>query len=132
MDLRIGGKVLAEELFSGAWTSARVKLFQELSVCLDGEWIKLDDAVAMRNEEWSGDGVVFVPKPAKAPGYVLKQLSNYVNEHNEYQETDADLDHDKFDSLVAIMAGEQASTTVEKCLLSASMNRPGFRRGSVV
>jgi len=120
MELRIGGKVLAEESFSGAWTSARVKLFEELSVCLDGEWIKLDDAVAMRNEEWSGDGVVFVPKSDKSPGYVLKQLSNYVNEHNEYQETDADLDHDKFDSLVAIMAGEQASTTVEKCLLSAS------------
>ena len=56
-------------------------------------------------------------------GYVLRQQSTYVNENDAYCETDFELDSDRFDDQVDILAGEPGAETVKKCLMSAGADR---------
>lgn len=125
--VKVGGKVIASEHFSGGWVEGSVKLVQDLSVTMAGQTIMLDQPVAMGSDSWSGSASFLVPlqvaKSGSSAGNVLRQLSTYVDENDTFCETDCNLDMERFDDLVAILAGEPGAETIEKCLSSAGAQR---------
>ena len=125
--VKIGGKVIASEHFSGGWVEGSIKLVKDLSVTMAGRTIMLDEPVAMGSDQWSGTASFLVPlhvaKNGGSSGYVIRQLSTYVDSNDNYCETDFCIDSDKFDDMVAILAGEPGTETIEKCLSSAGAKR---------
>lgn len=123
----ISGKVVASEYFNGGWCEGRVKLVKDLAVTMAGKTMLLDESLCLGSDAWSGTAAFLVPlqvaKNGGSAGYVLRQLSTYVDSNDYYSETDFDLDSDRFDDLVAILAGEPAEETIEKCLFNAGAAR---------
>ena len=123
-DVKIGGKVVAKEHFSGGWVEATVKLVENLSVTIKGKTVFLEEPVCLGSaESWSGSAVLMVPlhlaKNGGSAGYVLRQLSTYEDENDHYCQMDYENDSDRLDDLVAILSGEPAVKTVKKCLKQA-------------
>ena len=114
----ISGKVVAKDYFSGSYASGTVKVIEGLSVSMYGKRVPLEDAISVGSSDW-GDVTFLVPKDMSYPAYVLRQASTYQNDSNNYQETDLDLDMEKFNNLVAILNGESGQDTLKKCLETA-------------
>ena len=64
-----------------------------------------------------------VAKRSCSTGFVVRQASTYVDEYESFCDTDYDLDSERFDNLVAILAGEPGAETIAKCLTSAGAQR---------
>ena len=126
-EVKIGGKVVASEHFSGGWCEGSAKLVKDLAVTMGCKTVLLDEPVCLGSDAWSGTAAFLVPlhvaKNGGSAGYVLRQLSTYVDGNDYYCETDFNLDSDRFDDLVAILAGEPGTETIEKCLYNAGARR---------
>ncbi len=124
-DVRVSGKVVAEDHFSGNWVDGDVKLVDKLAITLDGKTIEMEEPFSL-GTNWE-TAVFMVPlsvaKNGFSTSYVLRQQSTYVDGDEIYCGTDYDLDSEKFDDFVAILAGEPGVETVEKCLRSAGATR---------
>ena len=124
-EVRVSGKVVVQGDFSGRWVDGAVKLVDKLSVTLGGKTIEMDEPFSL-GTNWES-AVFMVPRTIAANGfstsYVLRQQSTYVDGDEIFCGTDFDLDCEKFDDFVAILAGEPGSETIEKCLKSAGACR---------
>lgn len=126
-EVKVSGKVVASEHFSGGWCEGSAKLVKDLAVTMGSKTVLLDEPVCLGSDAWSGTAAFLVPlhvaKNGGSAGYVLRQLSTYVDGNDYYCETDFNLDSDRFDDLVAILAGEPGTKTIEKCLYTAGARR---------
>ncbi len=124
-EVKVSGKVVAQGDFSGGWVDGVIKLVDKLSLTMLGQTLLINEAFSV-GENW-GTAAFMVPldtaKRGSHTGYVLRQQSTYVNENDAYCETDFELDSDRFDDQVAILAGEPGAETVKKCLMSAGAGR---------
>lgn len=116
---KISGKVIAKDYFNGYYVSGTVKVVDGLAVTMLGKTVKLEYPIALGSDEWGAERTFLVPKEVSSAGYVLRQASTYQNDSENYQETDFELDSDRFDNLVAILKGESGQDTLKKCLESA-------------
>ena len=116
---KISGRVVASARYSGSWCSAVVKLVDGLEVTLKGQPVAMNEPFVL-GCEWGRTVTIMVPlhvaKKGLSAGYVLRQLSTYVDGDENICDTDFDLDCSSFNDLVAIMAGESGTETMEKCL----------------
>lgn len=117
--VRIGGKVLAKDHFSGNFAYCDVKLMESLSIAVNGEWVKTIEPLAI-GEEYE-ERVVLIPRDCSYPGGVVDQLSSF-NSDDHYQENDRDQDARELGNLVAIMAGESPQETLRKVLGNARLD----------
>lgn len=124
-EVKVSGKVVAQGDFSGGWVEGVIKLVDKLSLTMLGQTLLINEAFSV-GENWD-TAAFMVPldaaKRGSHTGYVLRQQSTYVNENDAYCETDYELDRDRFDDQVAILAGEPGAETVKKCLMSAGAGR---------
>ena len=124
-EVMVSGTVVAEGNFSGGFVDGTVKLVDRLSVTLGGKTVPISDPFVL-GENWKST-TFMVPldlaKRGGSAGYVVRQASSYLDEHDSFCETDFDNDSDRFDNLVAILAGEPGVETIAKCLKSAGAKR---------
>ena len=124
-EVKVSGKVVAQGDFSGGWVDGVIKLVDKLSLTMLGKTLLINEAFSV-GENWDTAAFIVPLDTAKRgshTGYVLRQQSTYVNENDAYCETDFELDSDRFDDQVAILAGEPGAETVKKCLMSAGADR---------
>ncbi|WP_172600122.1 ATP-binding protein [Sulfuricystis multivorans] len=130
-EVKVSGRAVATDHFSGGWVDGDVKLMENLSVTIAGIKHPLTEAVAVGSGEWGGSRTFLVPKGITHAGYVLRQASTYTDSNDKYCETDYELDAVLFDDLVAIMSGEPAVETLKKCLYNAGVrNKTNLRNSS--
>ncbi|TXT24964.1 MAG: hypothetical protein FD131_4771 [Rhodocyclaceae bacterium] len=130
-EVKVSGRVIAKGDYNGGFASGTVKLIECLSVSMGGVTKQLSEPVALGSDVWGSSMTYLVPKTCSSAGYVLRQASTYTDENDNYCGTDFDLDSDRFDDLVAILAGEPATETVEKCLRSAgARNKTNLRNNA--
>ena len=120
-EVKVSGRVMASDHFSGGWVDGDVKLMENLAVTIAGVTHLLTEAVAVGSGEWGSSRTFLVPKGITRAGYVLRQASTYTDSNDTYCETDYEIDADRFDDLVAILSGEPAVETLEKCLCNAGV-----------
>lgn len=120
-EVKVSGRVVAKGHFSGGWCEGDVKLVDKLAITIAGITHQLTEAVAVGSGEWGGSRTFLVPHGISRAGYVLRQASTYTDSNDSYCETDYEIDSDRFDDLVAILSGEPAVETLEKCLCSAGV-----------
>ena len=130
--VKVGGKVIDSAEFSGNFTSGTVKLVEKLMVTIAGKTFELTEPLALGSDAWGSERTFLVPKGVTSAGYVLRQASTYIDgDNNSYCSTDFDLDSDKFDDLVAILAGEQGVETLSKCLsFAGARNKSSLRNNA--
>ena len=119
--VKVSGRLVAKDHFSGGWVDGDVKLMENLAVTIAGVTHLLTEAVAVGSGEWGGSRTFLVPTGIVHAGYVLRQASTYTDSNDTYCDTDYDIDADHFDDLVAILSGEPAVETLKKCLSSAGV-----------
>ena len=130
--VQVSGKVLAKESFYGAFVSGTVKLFDTLSVSVDGDAVQVSDAFIL-GDHYRDSFAMMIPKSANWPQCVLRQASSYQNCNDVFCETDLNLDDEALGNLLAIMRGESAVTTLEKCLsFSGASDKKNLRNASFV
>lgn len=120
-EVKVSGRVVAKDEFSGGWVDGDVKLMENLAVTIAGVTHLLTEAVAVGSGDWGSSRTFLVPKGITRAGYVLRQASTYTDSNDTYCETDYEIDADRFDDLVAILSGEPAVETLEKCLYNAGV-----------
>lgn len=118
LPIKISGRRISTQSFSGDWVSANVKIMENLSVTIGGIQIPMAEAIAVGDVAW-GAGAILVPKATLSTGRVLRQASTYQDENESFRQDALERDQDSLDDLVAIMAGELPEKTIEKCLINA-------------
>lgn len=127
----VGGRVLNTDHFSGAFASGSVKLVENLAVTMGGVTKMLTEPVALGSDAWGAGMTFLVPKGVRSAGHVLRQASTYTDGNDNYCETDYNIDVSDFDNLVAILAGESGTETLEKCLIaSGAMHKTNLRNNT--
>jgi hypothetical protein len=118
LPIRISGKQLTTEEFSGAWTSGTVKLIDKLAAIYQKEGkreiVLLSEPVALGSDAWAT--TYLVPRNYSDSSIVLRQASSYTDDSDHFEETDLALDQEGFDELVAMMNGESTADTLKKCI----------------
>ena len=111
----VDGNVVAEDYFFGSWIDGQIRVMENMTVTLDGLKYPLTHPVSMKRDD--NEGTVFlVPKGAVEPGYVLRQVSQYINDCGYYVENDYETDAEDFAQQIAIMVGESPVVTLTKSL----------------
>ncbi|HAN47270.1 MAG TPA: hypothetical protein DCQ20_00075, partial [Nitrospira sp.] len=128
--VRISGKVIARDHFSGGFVSADVRVFETLSVTIAGQRVILDEPVSL-GSHYSYRPSILVPKGSTYASGVLLQLSTYRGENDTFQQTDLDLDREALENLLAILNGEEGVETLTKSLQSSgAQNKANLRNRS--
>ena len=122
-EVMVSGTVVAEGNFSGDFVDGTVKLVDRLSVTLGGKTLPINDPFVLGEYRRTFMVPLYLAKRGGSAGYVVRQASSYLDEHDSFCETDFDNDSDSFDNLVAILAGEPGTETIAKCLKSAGAKR---------
>jgi hypothetical protein len=113
-EVNIDGQVLAEDRFDGNGCSANVKLVDQLKVTLESITHTIKAPFAMDHPVFGH--TIHVPQSARASGHVLQQVSTYIDHDEVFQETDYEIDAQNFVDMIAILSGEPAHLTLQKCL----------------
>jgi hypothetical protein len=102
--------------FEGEWTSAHVRFCDAYRIQIGNDVVEItDDAFYQGNDK---DGSVIMPK-GETTGYVLKQISSYRNEFDEFQESTHESDVDAFTSFVVANTASDPAEAMSRLL-------PGF------
>ncbi len=102
--------------FEGEWIWVTVRFCDAYRIQIGNDVVEMSsDAVYQGSEK---GGAVFVPK-ADASGYVLKQISAYRNEHDEFQESAHEADMDAFTAFVIANTASDPADAMRRLL-------PGF------
>jgi hypothetical protein len=114
--MEVREREVAKARFSSCWwCNGEIKLVDDLTVTIAGATYRLTEAVAVMSCE-SHDITYLVPKDIEtSAGYVLRQASTYTYDDMPC-DMEFDMDSDRFNDLLAILAGEPAEKTLGKCL----------------
>lgn len=108
--------VVGEGIFSHGWVDAKIIACSSYRITTaDGKHACVETANAsstMVGEKWA----VVVPAGDVYPGWVVEQLADYTNEHDEYQDGDRDEDSDALNNFVMALRGENPIDTMKKVL----------------
>lgn len=117
---------LASGIFYGDWVGSKVAIARNLRVAYSiggaSEEVVIADPIAT-------DTCIYVPEGCSSPARVLRQASSYLDENENYRETEHDLDCDEFDNLVAELSGEPPAVTLSKCLAAGKGRERNNLRG---
>ena len=125
-EVRISGKVIAVDHFSGNYVDGKVKIIKDLAVSMYGiKHFLVNDGIAVGKDfGYGGCPTFLIPADRKGScGDVVHQASAYLLENDTYDDASYQEDVESFNNLVAIMSGENAEVTLRKCLKDAGANR---------
>jgi hypothetical protein len=132
MPVEIAAQVVAEDRFCGEWADCNVRLVENLSVRIAGCEQRLTRSFCQRDTDRFFVGTVLVPMEEFClhPGHSLRQIAREYNEvSDDYNDTITCRDMSRFNDLVAIMAGENPSETLKRCLIDAEVPGKSNLRG---
>ena len=102
--------------FEGDWVFVYVRFCDSYRIKIGNDVVEINDEALYEGEENSGN--VIVPK-LDATGYVLKQISNYRTEYDDFQESTHESDTYAFESFVVANTSIDAADAMKRLL-------PGF------
>lgn len=120
-EVKIDAQVIAEDRFRGNWCSADVKLVDMLKVTLGNITHMIEEPFAVDHPVFRH--TIHVPRGAHAPGHILRQVSTYTDDSEAFQETDYEIDARNLEDMIAVLSGEPAHLTLQKCLDSVRSKR---------
>jgi hypothetical protein len=91
-----------------------VKLVDTLKVTLGGITHAIQEPFAVDHPVFGH--TIHVPQSARNSGHVLRQISAYTDHNEVFHETDYEIDSQNFEDMIAILSGEPADLTLQKCL----------------
>ena len=124
--VRISGKVIAVDHFSGNYVDGKVKIVKDLAVSMYGikHFLHSNGVAVGKEMGYGGEPTFLIPADRKcACGDVVAQASTYMMENETYDENSYAEDVEAFNNLVSIMSGEDAVVTLRKCLHEAGASR---------
>jgi len=103
-------------LFEGDWISVYVRFCDAYRIRVGNDLVEITGDAFYQGEEHGGD--VIVPK-GDASGYVLKQLSSYRSEYEDFQESTHESDMAAFSAFVVANTASDPAEAMQRLL-------PGF------
>jgi hypothetical protein len=102
--------------FQGEWVSVSVRFCDAYRIKIGSDEVEITDDAIYQGEENNGD--VILPK-SDATGFVLKQISSYRSEYEDFQESTHETDMYAFESFVVANTSIDAVDAMKRLL-------PGF------
>lgn len=103
-------------LFEGEWTSVYVRFCEAYRIKIGNDVVEITGDAFYQGEENGGN--VIAPN-RDASGYVLKQVSSYRSEHEDFQESTHESDMYAFESFVVANTASDSADAMKRLL-------PGF------
>ncbi len=115
-------------LFEGEWTTVYVHFCDAYRIQIGNDVVEIADSAFYHGEDQSGLAVV--PK-GDASGYILKQISSYKSEYDEFQESTHESDVYAFSSFTVANTASDPADAMKK-LIPSSFNCPSLNSKSFV